>query len=78
LEPVGVVVQPLFHIFRCEPDGIVIWQAAVETLDMARTRVQVLAASSPGAFIVFNPSSGQKLSIGKIESFKLAASKSAA
>jgi hypothetical protein len=54
-----------FHIFRCDPDGTVLWQAAVETLELARTRVQTLTAESPGAFIIFNPATGQKISIGK-------------
>ena len=54
-----------FHIFRCDPEGAVVWQEAVQTIEQARARVQALATSSPGAFIVFNPSTGQKISIGK-------------
>lgn len=58
-------MAPHFHIFKCESDGTVIWREAVETLEIARTRVQVLAESCPGIFIVFNPATGQKISIAK-------------
>jgi len=65
-------VAPLFDIFKCESDGSVIWQDAVDTLDSARTRVQILAAKSSGAYIVFNHSTGQKISLGKIETYPAA------
>ena len=54
-----------FHIFRCDREGAVVWQEAAQTLEHARARVQILAESTPGAFIVFNPLTGQKISIGK-------------
>jgi hypothetical protein len=42
-------VTPHFHIFKCESDGTVIWWEAVETLEIARSRAQTLAAFCPGA-----------------------------
>jgi hypothetical protein len=56
----------MFHpldIFKTDPDGSVLWRGAAETLVAAKARVQSLALSSPGEYLVLNQHTGDRVSI---------------
>lgn len=53
---------PPFDIFKVESSGLR-WMEAAADLERAEARVKVLAASSPGEYIVLNQSTGEKISI---------------
>ena len=48
-----------FHIFRVQIDGTRRWMEGAVSLERAKTRVKVLAASSPGEYVITNLT-GQK------------------
>lgn len=49
-----------FHIFRVQIDGSRRWMEGAVSLERAKARVKVLAASSPGEYVVTNLT-GQKI-----------------
>ena len=49
-----------FHIFRVQIDGSRRWMEGAVSLESAKTRVRVLAASSPGEYVITNLT-GQKI-----------------
>src|SRR6267378_2282263 len=53
---------PPFDIFKVESSGLR-WIEAVADLERAKSRVNVLAASSPGEYIILNQETGEKISI---------------
>jgi CheY-like chemotaxis protein len=53
---------PPFDIFKVESSGLH-WMEAAADLERAETRVKVLAASSPGEYIIRNQETGEKISI---------------
>jgi hypothetical protein len=53
---------PPFDIFKVESGGLR-WMEAAADLERAEARVKVLAASSPGEYIVLNQNTGEKISI---------------
>ncbi len=55
---------PPFDIFKVESSGLR-WMESVSVADLerARARVKVLAASSPGEYIILNQKTGEKISI---------------
>ena len=53
---------PPFDIFKVESSGLR-WMESVADLERARARVKVLAASSPGEYIILNQKTGEKISI---------------
>jgi hypothetical protein len=54
---------PPFDILKVENDGAVRWMEAAVHLGRAKARVKVLAASSPGEYIILNQNTGEKISI---------------
>src|SRR5260370_16691744 len=55
-------MMPPFDIFKVESSGLRWMEAAVD-LGRAKARVKVLAASSPGEYIILNQNTGEKISI---------------
>ena len=53
---------PPFDIFKVESSGLC-WMEAVSDLQRAKARVKVLAASSPGEYVILNQNTGEKISI---------------
>ena len=54
----------MFHpldIFKTDPDGSVLWRGAVETVEAAKARIQKLALSSPGEYLILNQKTGQRV-----------------
>ena len=54
---------PSFYIFKVARDGGLRLMESVNYLERARARVRVLAASSPGEYIIANQETGEKISI---------------
>jgi len=52
---------PLFDILRVESDGQLLWQGTVETLALARLRIQVLRVAKPSDYVIFSPQTGHKI-----------------
>jgi hypothetical protein len=52
-------VSLTYDIFRKLPDGASIWIEAVQTLELARTRLSNLAKTQPGDYIVYDLSRRQ-------------------
>jgi hypothetical protein len=53
---------PPFDIFKVDT-GSMRWLEAAEDLERAKARVQVLAASAPGEYLIFNHQTGKRVSI---------------
>jgi hypothetical protein len=53
---------PPFDIFKVESSGVR-WMEAAPNLERAKARVKVLAASSPGEYMIVNQATGEKISI---------------
>jgi hypothetical protein len=53
---------PPFDIFKVE-SSVLRWMEAAVDLGRAKARVKVLAASSPGEYIILNQNTGEKISI---------------
>jgi hypothetical protein len=53
----------LFDVFEQEPDGSLRWCGAFPDLEAAKDKVRELLASSPGKYLIFNQSTGNKLRI---------------
>jgi hypothetical protein len=47
-------VVPPFDILRVLKDGAPFWMEAAQTLDQAKARVQQLAATQPGPYVIFS------------------------
>ena len=56
-------MNPPFDIFKVESIGLRWMELAVD-LERAKARVKVLAASSPGEYVIVSQQSGEKISIG--------------
>jgi len=52
---------PTYDLFRIEPDGQMRWLEAVPALDVAKARIQILGAASPGRYLVFSQATENKL-----------------
>jgi hypothetical protein len=52
-------VSLTYDIFRKLPDGASIWIEAVQTLELARTRLANLVKTQPGDYIVYDLSRRQ-------------------
>ena len=50
-------------IFWVGPDGVLTWRAVVGSMDAAKQRVEVLAKSQPGDYVVMSLRTGNKVSI---------------
>ena len=53
---------PPFHIFKVQSDGSLRWTDAAVDVDHVKARVKVLAASSPGEYVITNMT-GEKISV---------------
>jgi hypothetical protein len=53
---------PPFDILKVEHGGVR-WMESAEDLQRAKARVKVLAASSPGEYIILNQKTGEKISV---------------
>jgi hypothetical protein len=51
---------PYLDIFRIESGGV-LWCGAVTTVETAQERIQKLADSSPGSYLILNQSTGQRI-----------------
>jgi len=58
---------PSFDIFRMK-SGYVLWCEAAETVEMAQERIQELALSSPGGYLIFNQQTGQHIPVNHFNS----------
>ena len=55
------VAMPPYDIFQSETDGSVLWRGSAATLDEAKSRIQELAASTPGQYIILSRRNGAKV-----------------
>jgi hypothetical protein len=55
------MVPPL-DIFRIE-GGSVLWRGTVETFEAAKARIQKLALSSPGEYLIFDQTTGNRVRV---------------
>ena len=53
---------PPFHIFKVQSDGSLRWMEAAENVERGKARVRVLAASSPGEYVITNLT-GERISV---------------
>lgn len=56
----------MFHpldIFKTNTDGSVLWRGAVESLVVAKLRIQTLARFSPGEYLILDQRTGDLLRI---------------
>ena len=59
---------PPYDIFQSETDGSVLWRGSAATLEQAKSRIQELAASVPGQYIILSRLTGSKVLIGSSDS----------
>ncbi len=52
--------QPL-DIFKTNSDGSVLWRGAAESVEAAKARIQKLALSSPGEYLILDQKTGQRV-----------------
>jgi len=53
---------PTLDIFRID-GGSVLWRDAVETFEAAKARIQKLALSSPGEYLIFDQTTGHRVRV---------------
>lgn len=53
---------PPFHIFKVQSDGSLRWMEAAVDVERAKARAKVLAASTPGEYVITNMT-GDKISV---------------
>jgi hypothetical protein len=54
----------MFHpldIFKTDVDGSVLWRGAVESVEVARARIQKLAQAAPGEYLILDQKTGQRV-----------------
>jgi len=56
----GAAMIPYLDIFRIESSGV-LWCGAVTTVETAQERIQKLASSSPGSYLILNQTTGQRI-----------------
>ena len=54
-----MMIPPL-DVFRVEKDGKLRWLEAAETLEIAKARIEILGAMSPGEYVVYSQKTGHK------------------
>ena len=52
---------PCFDIFKIDSDGNVLWRGAAESLVVAKDKIQKLAASTPGEYLILDQHTGHRL-----------------
>lgn len=56
-------MTPTFDIFQKESESSVRWCGTAATFEEAKVRVQELAATAPGEYIIFSVPTGHKFTI---------------
>jgi hypothetical protein len=51
---------PPFDIFRLDKDGSLQWLQTADSLQAAKLRIEVLALSAPGQYVIFSQKTGNK------------------
>ena len=51
--------RPL-DIYKFENDGTILWKGTAENMEAARLSVRVLVENSPGDYLIFSPTTGEK------------------
>ena len=54
------MLAPL-DIFIKAQDGTYVWKAAVDSFELAKSKVEELAAIAPGEYMIFDQDTGEKL-----------------
>jgi hypothetical protein len=55
-------MAPSLDIFRVESDGV-LWCEAVSTMETAKARIQRMALSSPGNYLILDQRTGQQIPV---------------
>jgi hypothetical protein len=62
---------PSHDIFKMYSDGSVRWRGAVESLEAAKARIQKLALSSPGEYLILNQHTGDRIRVASTSAVKM-------
>ena len=54
-------MTPSLDIFRIDPGGRVLWCGAVKSFVAAKARIQMLAVSSPGEYLILDEETGNRI-----------------
>ena len=52
---------PSLDIFKIDPGRGVLWRGAVKSFVAAKARIQMLALSSPGEYLILDEDTGQRI-----------------
>ena len=55
-------MAPTLDIFRIESDGV-LWCEAVAAIETAKARIQKIALSSPGNYLILDQKTGQRIPV---------------
>jgi hypothetical protein len=66
---------PSLDIFKTLSDGSVLWRGAVESVEAAKARIQTLALSSPGEYVILNQHTGDRIRVASTGSVKMPTSR---
>jgi hypothetical protein len=66
---------PSHDIFKMYSDGSVRWRGAVESVEAAKARIQTLALSSPGEYVILNQHTGDRIRVASTGSVKMPTSR---
>jgi hypothetical protein len=55
---------PPLEIFRIDKDGAPIWCESASSVEIAKTRIEELAAKTPGQYVVVSLTTGQRRIFG--------------
>ncbi len=55
-------MAPSLDIFRIESGGV-LWCEAVATIETAKARIQKIALSSPGNYLILDQKTGQRIPV---------------
>ena len=58
------MLEPL-DIFVKMEDGTYVWKAAANTFELAKSTVQRLATTSPGEYMIFSQTTGNKIVVSR-------------
>ena len=56
------MLAPLDIFIKME-DGTYVWKAAAESFELAKSKVEELAAKAPGEYMIFSQTTGNKIVI---------------
>jgi len=58
------MLEPLDIFIKME-DGTYMWKAAAESFELAKSKVQRLATTSPGEYMIFSQTTGTKIVVNR-------------